>query len=242
MVESRGYYLWHKAVLPYGVDYMRDISELSKTFELPIKTVFDVGAHFGETSQRALNIFPGCRVVAFEPAPESFKRLTTNISCSRFAAHPIALSDADRSGVLHLNRNDLRHSLLQFDSDAPTIEVNCRSIDSFCEEQGITSIDVLKIDTEGHDIAVLRGASRMLANTSFVYSEFFHLNDESQGANLFDLHSLLYPHGLSFVAAYTDSIERTSLGSFAVMNALFIRGCASASTSSVTYSHSTEHE
>jgi FkbM family methyltransferase len=223
MLESRGYYLRHKAVLPYGVDYIRDISELSKSFKLPIKTVFDVGAHFGETSQRALNAFSGCRVVAFEPAPDSFKCLTTNISCSRFAAHPIALSDADGSGLLHLNRNNLRHSLLQFDSDAPTIEVNCRSIDSFCEEHGITSIDVLKVDTEGHDIAVLRGSSRMLASTKFVYCEFFHLTDESQGATLLGLHNLLYPHGLSFVAAYTDSIERTSLGPFAVMNALFIR-------------------
>jgi Methyltransferase FkbM domain len=77
------------------------------------------------------------------------------------------LSDADGDS------NDLRHSLLPFDSSAPTIEVNCRSIDSFCEEHGITSIDLLKVDTEGHDMAVLRGSSRMLASTNFVYSRIF---------------------------------------------------------------------
>jgi len=220
MLESRGYYLRHKAVLPYGLDYLRDISDLSKA---PIKTVFDVGAHFGETSQRMLSAFADCRVVAFEPAPDSFKRLTINVSSSRFAAHPIALSDADGSRLLHLNGNDLRHSLLPLDSHAPTIEVNCRTIDSFCEEHHITSIDVLKIDTEGHDIAVLRGASRMMASTKFVYSEFFDLTDESRGTSLIGLHNLLDLYGFRFVTAYTDSIEKTSLGPVAVMNALFIQ-------------------
>ena len=87
MLESRGYYLRHKSVLPYGMDYIRDIFELSKRFKLPIKTVFDVGAHFGETSQRALNAFPGCRVVAFEPAPESIRALDHQYTSSVTYSH-----------------------------------------------------------------------------------------------------------------------------------------------------------
>ena len=40
--------------------------------------------------------------------------------------------------------------------------VDCTTVDAFMDETGINHIDLLKIDTEGHDISVLKGTRRAL--------------------------------------------------------------------------------
>jgi FkbM family methyltransferase len=57
---------------------------------------------------------------------------------------------------------------------ANEIEVDCTTVDDFCSQRGITSIDVLKIDTEGHELAVLNGAMQMLSSGAvrFVFLEY----------------------------------------------------------------------
>ena len=51
--------------------------------------------------------------------------------------------------------------------------VNVVSIDSFCKKKNIDKIDLLKIDTEGHEAEVLKGATRMLKkNIRYILIEF----------------------------------------------------------------------
>jgi FkbM family methyltransferase len=211
-------------VLPYGIDYIRDISALSDQLGFTIKTFIDVGAHYGETSIRALTAFPRSQVIAFEPSPASFKIMTAKIASPRFTAYPIALSDKDGTANLMLSdEKDSTNSIVNSGSRSTTIEVPCSTLTSFCRTKGITGIDVLKVDTEGHDIAVLHGASNILPHTRFVCSEFFHLTDEEKGTTLFGLNNLLQQYEFDFVTAYTELVEHAAVGLFTVMDALFMR-------------------
>jgi len=42
------------------------------------------------------------------------------------------------------------------------MEVSLETIDEFCAENNVRQVDIIKTDTEGHDLSVLRGASKML--------------------------------------------------------------------------------
>jgi FkbM family methyltransferase len=211
-LESRGYYLQHREVLPYGVDVMQDIKRLAR--DSPIRTFFDVGANTGQTATRALKFFPGVRVFAFEPNPVTFSRLPPLPSLTPYN---LAIGDQDATATLFCN-GGTRDSLIYADSGANGIDVECRTIDTICRQEGINEIDVLKTDTEGNDLAVLRGAREMLKRTRFVYSEFFHFHKSDRGTSLVETADFLRDFGFEFSATYIGDV-----GTKFYADALFVR-------------------
>jgi hypothetical protein len=63
----------------YGHDAFLDIDRLSSTWQYSIDVFFDVGANDGGTIRRARNSFRNCQIIAFEPHPMTFQRLTENM-------------------------------------------------------------------------------------------------------------------------------------------------------------------
>jgi FkbM family methyltransferase len=161
-IEARGFFLCRREVLPYGIDFLNDISRIASIMAIDIRTFFDVGAWHGQVSECALTKFPDAQVVAFEPNPECFAKLERLFANRRFSAHQIAISDADATGELFCNEGT-RKSLVFRDADARSIMIKCLTVDSFCKQNSVDRVDVLKIDTEGADMAVLRGARETLA-------------------------------------------------------------------------------
>jgi hypothetical protein len=98
------------------------------------------------------------------------------------------------------------------------------TLDVFCEENSIGSIDILKIDTEGFDLIVLQGAERMLQNgrIKFIHVEYNDLQpkDGVFGGALVPMDTLLRQYGFRYVASYNDwaNLEGEM---FFVSNALF---------------------
>ena len=64
------------------------------------------------------------------------------------------------------------------------------TLDSYCSSNGIQEIEFLKIDTDGHDVDVLRGATEILKNTKYVQVEYdmYYL---AAGQSVYELHELL---------------------------------------------------
>jgi FkbM family methyltransferase len=90
-LEANRYYLQQRRALPYGLDYMLDIERLCRAWQLSVRTFFDVGANWGETSAMALRRFPDARIFAFEPSVGTFKKLCDHLGNEpRFSAHNIA--------------------------------------------------------------------------------------------------------------------------------------------------------
>ena len=120
----------------------------------------DVGANVGKTSESALATFKDAKVLAFEPHPQTFSELQARLANNpRFSAYNVALGDATRSVVLFEYPWSLINSLVsdaqyavRYSLIAKSIEVQCVTLDDFCDQHSIHEVDVLKIDTEGYDL------------------------------------------------------------------------------------------
>jgi FkbM family methyltransferase len=211
---------------------MRDIEWLAQSWGHAIETFFDVGANVGDTALAAFQRFPDVHICSFEPHPSTFGKLQQRVGTGRkFLGENLALGVA--VGTVDMFEYDM--SLLNsLASDAPfavrfglegrRMEVSCTTLSSYCREKGIDRIDVLKIDTEGHDLAVLQGAAEMLAKGAirFVYVEFNDLQGKegTTGGALCPIDGLLRRFGFQFIATYNDLIV-TEGELLVVSNALF---------------------
>ena len=171
MLESAGYRVYHRDVLPYGIEYMLDIARLGSTLDIPIRTFFDIGANVGQTSILALSSFREVQVLAFEPHPATFSKLVQSLGKHpRLAAYNLALSAASGTVPFFQYASSTLNSLIS-DAQYPTrrgvapqrVSVDCSTLDEFCSSHGIRAIDVLKIDTEGCDFLVLQGGEQLLS-------------------------------------------------------------------------------
>jgi FkbM family methyltransferase len=133
---------------------------------------FDVGANIGHYSAMLLGQFPNAFIHAFEPHPKNYSRLIGNaFPVQRVKCHNIALGESKGSLALydHAANDGSQHASLYeatitefHDQAAVAITVPVETLDDLAEKEGIAYIDFLKIDTEGHELAVLLGASRLL--------------------------------------------------------------------------------
>ena len=191
----------------------------------PNPVIFDVGAHWGESIEFFFREFDEPEIYSFEPDPNSYQRaLQMSQQFSRCQVFNVALSDKKdesvfyRSSLSHLSslsaankytkdhirlaQSDgavVRESILnEFNQE---ISVTCETLDSFVEEYNLTHIDLLKLDVQGWECHVLRGAQRNIGNVSVVIVEIslfdfyetqtsFHAV-ESCLPEQFTLHSLL---------------------------------------------------
>ena len=142
-----------------GRDFSRDIAVTCP--KTTVRIVFDIGAHVGEESRRFLKCWPQARIYAFEPTPATFQILKSKNPHSRMFAHQLAMSSS--AGTAQFVAHGLGTSNRLTESQSSnTIKVAKSTIDLFCEQQSIPEVDVLKIDTEGHELAVLNGAEKKL--------------------------------------------------------------------------------
>lgn len=127
--------------------------------------VFDVGANVGEFSiDLAKNRSPKA-IYAFEPAPSTFKTFRTKLAEAGIeaAVRPINMALGDAAGEVRFSNveNDKNNSVL-IDSSRVGVTVEAITGDAFCQREGVSEIDFLKIDTEGYDLKVMLGFERML--------------------------------------------------------------------------------
>jgi FkbM family methyltransferase len=139
-------------------------------FLKPGETFVDVGVNKGDFTLRAAKIVgaEGC-VLAFEPAPDNCSWIRRSVELNDYkniTLHEMALSDADGVATLFISPTSGWHSLAEERQAASCgeIDVQTRALDSvLMERAAIDSIDVIKIDVEGAEMSVLRGAEQTLA-------------------------------------------------------------------------------
>jgi FkbM family methyltransferase len=159
-----------------------------------LKIVFDVGANLGHWTDLVRSHQPAATVHMFECSADLAKRLQMKYASSKeIHVHAIALGDFDERRVFFEDRVQSEHSSFvvrnQNNSDVTSYDVQVSTVDSFCIANAIHGIDLLKIDTEGCDFQVLRGASQMISTAAikvvqFEYGDTWRLSGETLAACL----------------------------------------------------------
>lgn len=132
-------------------------------------TVFDVGANVGYyTLQAARRVGPRGRVHAFEPVAATHRRLAENVRLNGWSN--VVLNQAavaDRVGELTVFVADGTNTGASGVAPPPNLSgrtetVPATTLDAYVEDRGVGAVDLLKIDVEGSEMAVLAGAERIL--------------------------------------------------------------------------------
>ena len=133
-----------------------------------VPVVFDVGANLGEWSKSMVDISPGARIVAFEPVP----RLAGIIS--GFLNDVVAKAASDRIGTttFTVTGEFTGTSSMGAADGGEVIEVETTTVEVEAAARGIDHIDLLKIDVEGFDLAVLKGALALLRERRVAVVQF----------------------------------------------------------------------
>jgi FkbM family methyltransferase len=154
-------------------------------------TVFDIGANVGRYADRVKALYPRARVYAFEPNPACFRRLQERARAGGYLAFNQGMGDVAGRMTLYDQCADggSEHASLYQEvieslhgSAAAAIEVEVSTVDRFVGEHGIDRIDLLKTDTEGHDLQVLRGALETIRaeRVGLIQFEFNEMNSVSR--------------------------------------------------------------
>ena len=137
------------------LDMRRFVSDDSFT------TVFDVGANEGQFLETLRLHFPRCKVYSFEPGPKTYEILRAKSARMDNVTTWNCGLGADRGSAMLLeNSQSVMSSILELGEKGwgkieRQTEISIRTVDEFCEEQGIERVDILKTDTQGFDLEVL---------------------------------------------------------------------------------------
>lgn len=185
--------------------YEEYIQEALEGVEHPL--VLDIGANEGQSAVQILEVRPDAEIHSFEPSPEIYERLRNKIHAPGFKAHNLALGEANGVGKFHLFPASQTNSFLEpaagtaqvapyLNRGFETIEVPVRRLDDYLQEhQLLRQIDYLKIDAQGFENRVLRGAPVALRRTRYLMIEV-NFNQVYKGSCLVDeICYLLYGHG-----------------------------------------------
>ncbi len=209
-----------------GTDPDIDIQYLLTDVAHPM--VFDVGANIGQSITRFTGLLPGCQIHAFEPSPRTFHQLRANTKgVEQLHLVNAGVGSVRGSGVLFENEYSDMSSFLQPDDAAwgqvvQQTAVDVLTLDDYCSERAIEHIDLLKIDTQGYDFEVLKGAEGLLGagGIRLVLMEVI-FSDMYVGQPPFDeVYRYLIDHDLRLVAFYGFSL-RNMRASWS--DALFVR-------------------
>ena len=180
----------------------------------PGDTVWDVGANVGLYSKLFSDLAgPAGHVVAWEPSPVNLCRLREAVSaCGNVTVNPVALGEREGTVELHQGQDDLGASSRIFERhqrgrwpEAVSVQVVCG--DRLVSSGTVSVPNVIKIDTEGFELDVLRGLSRTLQDPAVravcVELHFGILHERQLPGAPADIEKLLV--GSGFTVAWSDS-------------------------------------
>ena len=142
--------------------------------------VVDVGAHIGSETVLLGSKLTGGRVYSFEPTPSVKPLLVANIginnSQDRVVVEDMAVSDPVGSTKFYLSTESEVNSLHNHEG-SNAISIKTTTLDSYAKKFKIDHIHLLKIDVEGHELAVISGSKQLLTNHK-IDVIVFEVNDQ----------------------------------------------------------------
>ena len=126
-------------------------------------TIIDCGSNVGELCPYFIKKFPLINYVAFEPDKEIFSALEKNHKFANGSKHCVALSDNEEDKELYIDSIGADTSL-EDNSSKNSYLIKTKMLDQF----NFQNVKLIKIDGEGHEEKILKGAEKTLLNTQYV--------------------------------------------------------------------------
>jgi FkbM family methyltransferase len=163
-----------------GFHLLRDLRFYASQFNLPVDTIFDVGANIGQTSIELRKYFPNSSIHAFEPINSTFEILKGNLAHDRkITLNNVALGSEEKEILVLLGDESCTNSLLsevnKNDRNSVTHEQskiqNIKVIkgDEYCKSNDVNLGFLLKTDTEGYDLDVLKGFEKTISDRKIIF-------------------------------------------------------------------------
>jgi len=153
---------------------------------LDCDVILDVGATRGQFSLMSRIVMPAIPIFAFEPIPTEAEIFRKALLGEYVQLHQVALGDKAGEAELHLSRSPDSSSLLPIGEaqtrlfpatgEIGTLKVPVKRLDDFKPEWEKYSRILLKIDVQGFELSVLRGAVETLKNCVYIYVECSEVN------------------------------------------------------------------
>lgn len=195
---------------------------------------FDIGANLGWYSvllQRLSD--PGARIFAFEPDPSTYALLVRNLAANHAdRVQPLNLALGAAPGTAQLHRykdsNNGRHTLIDDGQPKETVSVAVDTLEAFAQRAGLGERPVrfLKIDVEGFEYFVLKGAGLLLERCQQVLLEYSPAGLALAGLEPAALTGLLERAGLTacaFVDGAPVPMSYAQLAAASVQHDLLLR-------------------
>jgi FkbM family methyltransferase len=199
--------------------------------------VVDVGSNIGSWSNSIipkLQIETDATIILIDPirkcSEENLKNLQelAKVECLR-----LAVGSSEGSGKMNIASNDGESSsFLNFasahSSAAPGVvyidqeEVDISTLDLICENILGRRNTLLKIDVQGFEMQVLRGASNLLKQCNVVVIEASLRETYQQGSTIFTVSEVLHSHGF-YLGGLVESFSEENYGEMIQMDAVFFR-------------------
>lgn len=135
----------------------------------PIRRILDLGSHCGYSTAYWAARFPEAAIACIEPDPRNLTLLQQTIALNALPATIFAAAIAPQSGFQHLTTSTPSRNSL--DGGSHGLIVPAITIDQVCASMGWTSVDLIKMDVEGMEHALVHEAGASLQRARFIVFE-----------------------------------------------------------------------
>ncbi|MBT8387788.1 MAG: FkbM family methyltransferase [Ignavibacteria bacterium] len=228
-LRKRGYQISRIRTIERRIE-MREFAWLQ---EFGINTILDVGANEGQFAIMMNKIMYNVAIYSFEPIEHCFEELLNNTkNFDRINCFNVALGNEIKDDTIYHNIFSPSSSLLEmnllhkkafpYTQDSVKEQIKISTLDEMRDSMEWKKKILLKIDVQGYEMEVLKGAETSLENIDLIMVEtsFFELYKKQPLFN--DVYNLLYAKGFRFVGNF-DQIVEPNTGRVLQADAIFIR-------------------
>ena len=181
-----------------------------------VKIVVDIGAHKGEFLKHIKKIKSIRKVYSLEPQKKVYGELLKEIDNKKFFAYNIAISNRNGKQKMQINDFSMTSTLSKVNENSIYYKIKnliignkkkkfeyikTEKLDLFTKKRKLNKIDLLKVDTEGHELNVVKSGLKTLKKTKYLLIEFrqndLYLNYSSQA-----LHKIVLKNNFKLIKKF----------------------------------------
>jgi FkbM family methyltransferase len=190
--------------------------------------IFDIGANDGKSIVRFERRFPDAKIFSFEPTKSAYDKIS-KLSSEKIKVFNYALSNLDgekkfcqyeylsgKTNSFYPMVENSKYKIQRTKNNNETetiINVKVKKLDTFFEENKISNIDLLKIDTQGAEVEILQGAEKVLNSKRINVIELEYILGIAHEfrSSLYELEELLHKNSYKLIAIeHSDNVISVS--------------------------------